>query len=41
MRIMADANVKPVFIPPHSSHCLQAEDLETFSLLKRELRKAN
>ncbi|KAA6358590.1 MAG: hypothetical protein EZS28_045883, partial [Streblomastix strix] len=32
---------RPVFIPPHSSHAFQVEDLLTFALLKQELRKAN
>ncbi|KAA6393758.1 MAG: hypothetical protein EZS28_010716 [Streblomastix strix] len=38
---LRDAHLQPVFIPPNSSHALQAEDLLTFSVLKSVLRKAN
>ncbi|KAA6384419.1 MAG: hypothetical protein EZS28_020054 [Streblomastix strix] len=38
---LRNAKIRPIFIPPHSSHALQAEDLLTFSVLKGVLRKAN
>ncbi|KAA6373964.1 MAG: hypothetical protein EZS28_030509, partial [Streblomastix strix] len=41
LQVLADARIRPVFIPPHSSHAFQVEDLLTFALLKQELRKVN
>ncbi|KAA6388122.1 MAG: hypothetical protein EZS28_016351 [Streblomastix strix] len=41
LQILNHARIRPVFIPPHSSHALQAEDLLTFALLKQELKKSN
>ncbi|KAA6392077.1 MAG: hypothetical protein EZS28_012395 [Streblomastix strix] len=41
MEIMHSANIKPIFIPSHSSHPFQPEDLLTFAALKKELRKVN
>ncbi|KAA6377772.1 MAG: hypothetical protein EZS28_026701 [Streblomastix strix] len=39
LEILRRSNVRPVFIPAHSSHALQVEDLITFAVLKGEIKK--
>ncbi|KAA6379248.1 MAG: hypothetical protein EZS28_025225 [Streblomastix strix] len=41
LEILRRSNVRLVFIPAHSSHVLQVEDLLTFAVLKGELKKTN
>ncbi|KAA6393902.1 MAG: hypothetical protein EZS28_010572 [Streblomastix strix] len=41
LEILRRSNVRPVFIPAHSSYALKVENLLTFAVLKGELKKAN